>query len=101
MITLIKLLILNLIFLMTTLPAAAGNKTQQLPIKRRPASFTQGFKMVSKKCGIKSAPKKNIKPIFYVESGKRLWLTAMDSEWMIAKTKNNQKELYIHSSCTL
>ena len=83
----------------SALSASAKSLPQKLPTKRGPASFTQGFKILNKKCSFHVAPKKASKKIFDVRAGRKVWFTAVDSQWLIAKTKKKAREVYIHRSC--
>ena len=83
----------------TSITVVAKSLPQKLPTKRGPASFTQGFKTIEKRCSFREAPKKNSKELFEVQAGRIIWFTALDSQWLIAKTKNKTQEVYLHSSC--
>lgn len=96
-----KILTLGFVFFLTTTLSSqslAGGMPQKLPEKRGPASFTQGFKVLSKTCKTRKAPSVRSRGVFSIPSGKKVWLTAMDSQWMIAKTQSS-KDVYIHTSC--
>ena len=80
--------------------AIAGALPQKLPVKRGPASFTQGFKVTSKSCAFRNSPAVQAPKAFTVKAGRKIWMTAMDSQWLIAKTKApSTKEVFIHKSC--
>ena len=72
---------------------------QKLPEKRGPASFTQGFRILNKDCAFYEGPKKSSKSLFEVEAGRRIWFTAVDSQWLFAKTKKEAKEVYLPATC--
>ncbi|MCB9024831.1 MAG: hypothetical protein H6625_00810 [Bdellovibrionaceae bacterium] len=96
------LLIFSFSFLLVSVSAStvsAKNLPQKLPVKRGPASFTQGFKILSKKCQFHAEPKRTSKEVFQVEAGRKIWFTAVDSQWLIAKTKNEALKVYLPSSC--
>ena len=78
----------------------AGTVPAQLPSKRGPASFTQGYKKVGKRCPIFKSPSLRARHHASISAGNRLWLTAMDSEWFIGVTKKS-KRVYIHKSCLI
>lgn len=96
------LLIFSLSFLVIGLSSSrvnAKNLPKKLPVKRGPASFTQGFKVISKKCQFHYEPKKTSKEVFAVSAGRKIWFTAIDSQWLIAKTKNETQNVYLPVSC--
>ncbi|MCB0355705.1 MAG: hypothetical protein KDD40_01790 [Bdellovibrionales bacterium] len=95
----IKFFILVLSAFFMSIPTYAKDLPQELPVKRGPASFAQGFRVLHKKCSFRSSPKKSSQELFQVKAGRKIWFTAIDSQWLLAKTKNNTREVYLHSSC--
>ncbi len=81
----------------------AGGLPNKLPVKRGSSSFTHGFKILSKQCAFHKQPTEKSKRVLKVKQGRKIWMTAMDSQWLIAKTKrtarNTAKSIYIHKSC--
>ena len=96
----IKIFITISLFSFFTASTAQGSGLpERLPVKRGPSSFTQGYKVFNKKCAIHKTPSAVSKKLFYAEAGKRIWVTALDSQWLVAVTSKSKREVYIPNTC--
>ncbi len=83
---------------MASLEALSKSSDMALPAKKA-TSFTQGFVTVNKRCPLYEQPASSGPALAYLETGRRLWLTTVDSQWLVATTKVTAKEIFIPQSC--